>query len=86
VKPAETGSQLWGTVKSVSGNRLTVELRSGAELEVDLAMDSQQGRVAEPHTGMLVVISGKMNADGSLEADTVARAKGKATWGEDRRQ
>jgi hypothetical protein len=84
--PPPTGAQFWGTVKSVSGNRLTVELRSGAELQVDLTAAAQQGRVAEPRPGMLVVISGKMNDDGSLQAETVARAKGKATWGEDRRQ
>jgi hypothetical protein len=33
-----------------------------------------------------VVISGKMNADGSRQADTLSRANGKTTWGEDRRQ
>jgi hypothetical protein len=86
VKPSETGAQVWGTVKSVSGNRLIVTLRGGAELEVDLTSAAQQGRVAEPRPGMLVVISGKMNADGSLQAETLSRAKGTASWGEDRRQ
>ncbi len=84
--PVQTGAQLWGTLTSVSGNRLTVQLRSGEQLQVDTTSAAQQGRVAELHSGMLVVMTGKMNADGSLQADSVARAKGQGGWGQDRRQ
>jgi len=80
------GAQYWGTVKSVSGNRVTVELRNGSQLVVDISSALAQGQTEELHAGELVVLHGKRNADGSLQADSVSRAKGKALWGTDRDQ
>jgi hypothetical protein len=80
------GPQYWGTVKSVSANHLTLELRNGHELQVDLTPAMDQGRSIEPQVGQFVVVTGRLNADGSLQPETVHRAKGKSLWGEDRAQ
>ncbi|MGA8222941.1 MAG: PQQ-binding-like beta-propeller repeat protein, partial [Candidatus Acidiferrales bacterium] len=41
------GAAYWGTVKSVSGNRLTLELRDGSQLLVDISSALSQGQTGE---------------------------------------
>lgn len=83
-RPPQPDPQFWGTVKAVNGSHVTIELRSGKELQVDTGPATEKGRAIETQVGMFVAVHGKLNTDGSLAADTVVRAKGKALWGTDR--
>jgi hypothetical protein len=85
-EPHIKGAQFWGTVLSVdSPSRIKVELRGGKTLEVDLREALKNGLVGPIVVGGNVALIGKLKDD-VLEAESMRRAKGKQTWGEDRRE
>jgi hypothetical protein len=81
-----TGAQFWGTVKSIEGTRMALELRNGRLLQVDFSPAIKEGRAAIAGIGQPVLIKGKIRTDGIFEANMVMRAKGRSLWGEDREQ
>jgi hypothetical protein len=84
--PRFNGAQYWGTIKSVdSPSRIKVELRTGKILEVDLRDALKNGMAGPIVEGGNVAIVGKLKDD-VLEAESIRRAKGKLTWGEDRKE
>ena len=75
--------QFWGTIRSVHGNEITIELRTGEVLRVDLSEAFKEQTSITPVVGHNVVVKGTMNEKGVLEARTMLRAKGPALWGPD---
>ena len=78
------GAMYWGTVKSVDGGRVGIELRTGKVLNADLGQAVTNGTTVKPVVGLLVVINGTLNASGVLDVRTMSRAKGPGSWGTDR--
>jgi len=76
--------QFWGTVKSIDGPRMTLELRTGRLLHVDLSSAIKEHRVTPISVGQPARVIGRMSASGVFEASSVIRAKGYTRWGEDR--
>jgi hypothetical protein len=65
------------------GNEITIELRTGEVLRVDLSEAFKEQPSITPVVGHNVVVNGTMNEKGVLEARTMLRAKGPALWGPD---
>jgi hypothetical protein len=84
--PRLPGAVFWGTIKELDGDRLTIVLRTGERLQVDLTEAMKEGTFVDPVVGRNVEVIGKLNADGILEASTMNRAKGPQTWGVDSRE
>jgi len=82
--PGPSGPQFWGTVKSIDGNRLVLELRSGSLLQVDVSAAIKAGRASLVPVGRSANVKGRMGADGVFMANVLIRAKGRSLWGEDR--
>lgn len=68
------GDLYWGTIRSVEGDRITLKLRTGKTLSVDLSEAIKQQRAIEPVVGRKVVINGAVGEDGILKAKTLGRA------------
>jgi hypothetical protein len=83
--PPITGSRFYGTIASINGSRLTVTLRTGDTLTVDLTTAAKNFQTVIPAVGELVTVTGNLSADGTLNAETMLRAKGKASWAPDKR-
>jgi hypothetical protein len=83
VKPQ--GAQFWGTINSIHGSRLIVALRTGKLLQVDLSEAFKKGTTDVPLIGRNVAVTGKLNAQGVLDASFMWRAKGPKSWGADSR-
>jgi hypothetical protein len=62
---------------------LTLELRTGRLLEVDLTQAIAEGRAAMADIGGSMVVEGSMTADNIFAADSAAKAKGSSLWGDD---
>ncbi len=72
------GDLYWGTIRAVEGDRLTVELRTGKTISVDLSEAIKQQTTIDPVVGRKVVINGSIDQSGVLRAKTLGRA-GKPT-------
>lgn len=68
------GAQYWGTIKSIDGPRIEIALRTGNLLKVDLSEAMKEHTTITAVVGRTVVISGRLNAQGVLEAHTMGRA------------
>lgn len=68
------GALYWGTIKSIDGARITIALRTGKILKVDLSEAIKEHTTINPIVGRTVVVNGKLNNEGVLEARTMARA------------
>jgi hypothetical protein len=80
----DTGAMYWGTVRSVDANRLTLELRTGRTLTVDMGHILPQGRSSFEATGQGLAVNGTMGPDGVFIATGAWRTKGQSLWGDDR--
>ena len=78
------GPQLFGTITSLSGNRIAVRLRDGASVSVDLTDAFRRYESVVPFVGENVEVHGASAPDGSFMARSMWRTKEPATWGPDR--
>jgi hypothetical protein len=83
--PPFTGSRFYGTIASIDGSRITITLRTGDTLTVDLTAAAKNFRMVIPVVGELVMVTGNMSTDGTLNAESMLRAKGPASWAPDSR-
>ncbi|MDQ2858202.1 MAG: hypothetical protein M3R53_06075 [Candidatus Eremiobacteraeota bacterium] len=87
IPAAATGPQhrFFGTLQSVDGHLLTIQLRNGRLLRVDAARAFTAKRVSEPlFPGKPTVVDGTLGAGGVFIATTVKRGAPLATnWGLD---
>ena len=79
-----SGALYWGTLKTMADNHLSVELRTGRVLQVDIAKAAKEQQVTPLHVGQAVAVHGVVNSTGILDADSVWRPKGQPLWGQDR--
>lgn len=80
------GPHFVGTIESIDGNQLRVRLRNGDVLNVDLGAALKGQSTTVPFVVENVALTGTMTSDGVLNAGTMLRARGLASWPEDRRQ
>jgi len=81
--PQPSGALYWGTIKSVDGSHITIALRTGNLLQVDLGEAMKEGAAINPMVGANVAVNGTVNENGVLQAQTMWRAKGPESWGPD---
>jgi hypothetical protein len=83
---AATGPLYWGTIRAVNGSRVTLELRNGRTLPVDVSKVLPQATSDFGAVGRALAVSGTVGPDGVLAASSILRAKGPSLWGPDREQ
>jgi hypothetical protein len=83
--PGPAGSQFWGKIKTIRGSKISVVLRTGQVLQVDLSAAQAQQTTIESVIGENVVVEGSLNKNGVLQAETMMRAKEPESWGSDSR-
>lgn len=81
-RPVE-GAVLWGTVKELTASTAVIALRDSRTVNVDFSGAQKAGRAVIPTVGENVVVNGTI-ADGVFRARLMNRAKGPATWGDDK--
>jgi hypothetical protein len=81
-----TGPLFWGRIRKVEGSTLTLELRNGRKLSVDVSKVAPHAASDIGAIGRSLAVSGSVNPDGVLVATDILRAKGEALWGADRDQ
>lgn len=84
--PRPEGSVFRGTIQKVEGNNLEIKLRDGEILRVDLSEAKKIQSTITPTVGSQVMVNGKLNPQGVMEAHIMQRAKGPAHWGPDIRE
>lgn len=83
---ASAGPLFWGTVKSVDGSKITLELRDGKRLNVDLSKIMPRATAEFGAIGTGLSVSGLFDQTGALAAAQVTRTPNPSLWGEDREQ
>jgi hypothetical protein len=78
-------SRFFGTITRVEDDRISLRLRTGEILPVNLTAARKAFQTVVPFIGETVVVSGALEANGTLNAQTMLRAKGLASWSPDRR-
>jgi hypothetical protein len=78
-------SRFFGTIARLEDNRIALRLRTGEILPVNLTAARKAFQTVVPFIGETVVVSGTLEANGTLNAQTMLRAKGLASWSPDRR-
>jgi hypothetical protein len=68
------GDLYWGTIRSVDGDHITVELRTGKTISADLSEANKQQTAIDPVIGRKVVINGSIDESGVLRAKTLGRS------------
>jgi hypothetical protein len=68
-------SRLYGIVVSIEGDIVTLQLRNGKTLPVDLTEALYNSESVVPVVGKAVVVTGKFAASGVLHAHAMLRAK-----------
>ena len=77
--------EVFGTVRAVTGNRITLVKRDGSVIEVDTGIAAREHRFAEPAAGRGTLVRGSFNEAGTFEASSVLHAKpNPAMWPPDR--
>jgi len=66
--------EIFGMVKAMTGERLTVVRRDGSTLIVDASAADRHYRMAEPSVGRALIARGAFDALGILHADTILHA------------
>jgi hypothetical protein len=84
--PPPSGPQFFGTVKSIEGTHMVLELRTGRSLEVDVSGAIKTGHIALLRPGQSAQVKGSMGKDRVFNANVVIRAKGRSLWGSDKEQ
>jgi hypothetical protein len=78
-----SGPRIFGTVTSVTGDKIDVRLRSGRSVTVDLTDALKNFQTVIPYVGEYVLVQGTTGPGGTLAATAMTRAKGPETWGAD---
>ena len=81
--PPSTEPQFWGTIRSIEGDEVLLELRSGRILRVDLGPALAAERAVDAWVGEKVKVRGEKLSDGAFRAHIMWRAKGQLSWGKD---
>ncbi len=81
-----SGAVYWGVIRKAEGSRVTLELRTGRMLVVDLSKATTGSTGGFGIVGRALAVGGTLAADGVFVATEVWRAKGPALWGPDRDQ
>jgi hypothetical protein len=84
--PPNPGNAYWGKVMKIDGSHLSLELRTGKVLDVDISPAAKAGTARIVTEGQSAKVSGTMNANGTFEADVLLRAEDPSLWGPDRAQ
>jgi hypothetical protein len=75
VKLAPGQHEIYGTVKSILGNAITIETRNRGDITIDSTKASEKFDKAQPWVGHAMMARGTYAADGSMRADIVMHAK-----------
>ena len=77
--------EVYGMVRSVLGNAITIQTRDGANVVVDSTRASEKFDKAQPWVGHAMMARGVYTSAGSFKADIVMHAKDHpAMWPADR--
>jgi hypothetical protein len=77
--------EIYGTIRGINGDTLTVQKRDGSMLTVDASGAAEKYARAEPKIGKALVARGSFSLSAVLMADTVLHAKSSpAMWHPDR--
>lgn len=79
-----TGPLYWGTIRAVNGSDVTLELRTGRTIIVDLSHIMPRATSDFGAIGRWLAVSGTLDANGVLTATGAWRVKGPAFFGPDR--
>ena len=66
-----TGPLYWGTIRAVDGSRITLELRTGRMLAVNVAKVVPQATSDFGAIGRALAVSGSLDSDGMLVASGI---------------
>jgi hypothetical protein len=80
----ETGPLHWGTIKAVEGSRISLELRTGRTLTVDVSEIMPRATSDFAAVGHHLAVGGLVNSDGVRAATGIWRIKNLALFGPDR--
>ena len=81
----QTPHQIYGTIRSIKSDRLTLETREKRLVEVDAATAIKTYRSSVLNVGGTVIVEGEYDGKGVLHAETIQRAKvSPAIWPADR--
>lgn len=81
-----SGSAYWGKVLKIDGSHLSLELRTGKILDVDVSPAARAGTARIVTEGQSTKVSGAMNTRGTFEADYLWRVEDPSLWGADSSQ
>jgi hypothetical protein len=80
------GPMFWGTIRTVDGSRVGLELRNGRMLDVDLSLVVPRATSDFGAIGRGLAVSGSFKGGGEFVANRILRTKSQSLWGEDREQ
>lgn len=81
----DTEHEIYGTIRSVEGARLSIETRSKKVIQVDLKAALDGHRSVVPVVGRSLVVRGTYDKKGVLHASAAQRAKDSASlWPDDK--
>jgi hypothetical protein len=81
---SNTGNAYWGEVVKIDGSFLSLKLRTGKILDVDVTPAAKAETARVVTEGQSAKVSGTMNANGIFEADYLWRVEDPSLWGPDR--
>jgi hypothetical protein len=81
--PPATELTFWGTIEKVDGHIVTLDLRSGKTLAVDITKVAPLATSDAGAVGRRIAVNGTKNSDGVLVADGLWRVKAPQSWGPD---
>lgn len=81
--PIPPGARFWGPIRSIDGSHISLTLRTGKVLQVDVSEAVKEGTAIVPVVGRNVVVNGTVDDKGVLHARTMWRATKRGGWGTD---
>jgi hypothetical protein len=76
--------EIYGTIREAKESHLTVRTRDGKQVEVDASAAVQSGRSIPLVAEHNVEVVGTYDANGTLHAESIQRAKSSSSWPSDR--
>jgi hypothetical protein len=80
----DTGPVHWGTIRAVEGSKVTLELRDGRKITVDVSKIMPRATSDFGAIGRSLAVAGKLDSNSVLTATGAWRVKGPAFFGPDR--